>query len=373
MIDLPSGVGDPISDVSDPLAHRIRSGGVRFSDCWASASLPDMGTPWSGPMRLLIGYVVLAGCSCSSGRIRQPVAGDDMPAAPQPPVATPVGGQPAGNGPPPPLDDPAVTPPADPGINESPPEADGDQAPAAGSIRPLRLGTRWQWQLTGRIEDALDVEAFDIDLFDAPQANIDDLRSQGKAVICYFSAGSREDWRQDARRFLRGDYGKSLDGWSGESWLDVRSDNVRSIMSTRLDLAVERGCDAVEPDNVDGFSNDTGFGFSRRDQIEYNTFLSHEAHRRGLGVGLKNAGELVRDLEPLFDWVLTEECLENRECALFRPFLETGKAVLHTEYVGRESEAPAKLRSVCAEPARRGFSTLVKTWDLGDEFYSCDP
>lgn len=94
--------------------------------------------------------------------------------------------------------------------------------------------------------------AIDIDLFDTDQPTIADLKTN-KLVICYFSAGSREDWRPDASDFKDGDTGKGLDGWAGENWLNVKSENVRNIMKTRIKMAADKGCTAVDPDNVDGF------------------------------------------------------------------------------------------------------------------------
>lgn len=76
----------------------------------------------------------------------------------------------------------------------------------------------------------------------------------GKKVICYFSAGSREDWRADAKNYATSDYGAPLDPeWEGENWVDVKSTNVRAIVEQRIQRAAEAGCHAVDPDNVDGY------------------------------------------------------------------------------------------------------------------------
>jgi hypothetical protein len=226
------------------------------------------------------------------------------------------------------------------------------------------VGTTWQWQLTGALDTSWDVDAYDIDLFDAPDAAIDALHADGRKVICYFSAGSWEDWRPDADAFDPAAVGLPLEGWPGERWLDVRSDAVRGVMAARLDLAAARGCDAVEPDNVDGYRNPSGFPLSREDQVDYNRFLADEAHARGLSVGLKNAVGLVAELEPHFDWALNEECFFYDECVGLRPFLDAGKAVFHTEYVDERWQGPMKRDAVCGDPRVGGFSTLIKTWDL---------
>lgn len=72
-------------------------------------------------------------------------------------------------------------------------------------------------------------------------------------MLCYFSAGSYENWRPDAAQFTQSDLGLDLDGWAGEKWLNTNSENVRRIMKDRIDLAKEKGCDGVDPDNVDGY------------------------------------------------------------------------------------------------------------------------
>lgn len=254
--------------------------------------------------------------------------------------------------------------------------AGGGGSPSGGaggatSVWQPKPGTTWQWQLTGSIDTSVDAAMFDIDLFEASQSVIDALHAKGRVVICYFSAGSREDWRPDAGAFAASDYGKGLAGWPGENWLDVRSANVRSVMKKRLDLAVQKKCDGVEPDNVDGYANDSGFPLTEADQLDYNQFLAAEAHARGLSVGLKNALELLPKLLSHFDWALNEECLSYAECALLAPFIQAQKAVFHVEYVDQSSQGAAKKSAVCGQSSIAGFSTLIKTWDLDAWRLSC--
>lgn len=110
------------------------------------------------------------------------------------------------------------------------------------------------------------VTAIDIDLFDNEASTISALKDQNKQVICYFSAGSREDWREDASKFKADDYGQGLEGWDGENWVNVKSENVRSIMKARIELAAQKGCTAVDPDNVDGFVRLVPLGYAYRDE-----------------------------------------------------------------------------------------------------------
>ncbi len=232
-------------------------------------------------------------------------------------------------------------------------------------------GTGWHWQLIGTIDTSLDVAMIDLDLFDTPQATIDALHENGRVVICYFSAGSREEWREDADALSGAAVGEPLEGWAGERWLDVRAQSVRDVMRARLERAASKGCDGVEPDNVDVASNDSGFTLSYEDGLDYLRFLADEAHARGLSVGLKNALEYIPDVQADFDWALNEECLSYDECGELAPFLAAGKAVFHTEYVDEASEGPGRRDEVCAEPSRAGFSTLIKTWDLDAFSLAC--
>lgn len=57
-------------------------------------------------------------------------------------------------------------------------------------------------------------------------------------MLCYFSAGSFEDWRDDAADCQTTDLGNTLSGYADECWLDIRSAAVFSVILARLDLAL---------------------------------------------------------------------------------------------------------------------------------------
>ena len=216
----------------------------------------------------------------------------------------------------------------------------------------------WQIQYTGKIDINLDVEVFNLDLFDTSPNIIETLNQRGVFVMCYFSAGSYENWRPDASRFPSQVLGKKMAGWPGEQWLDIRRLNLLApIMEARLDLAVQKGCDGVDPDNVDGYANDTGFPLADDDQIAYNVWLAHAAKARGLAIGLKNDIEQIPDLLPYFDWILNEECFTNQECHRLLPFIQAGKPVFVIEY-----ETPPQ--AFCLQANQMGFNALHKHWQL---------
>ena len=243
--------------------------------------------------------------------------------------------------------------------------------PVEATVVSPTAGAPWQWQITEAINTDPDVPTYDVDLFDITDDDYDQLRADGRTIVCYFSAGSYEPWKDDAHRFPEDAIGKPLDGWPDERWLDHTRTDVRQVLADRLDRAAERGCDGVEPDNVTANHNRTGFGITDLEQLAFNRWLANEARSRGLSVALKNDVEQVEDLVDWFDFTVNEECMAWDECDRLDPFVDTGKAVLHVEYVDDWADAPALNDEVCG--ANPGFSSIVKGWDLGPEFLPCNP
>jgi len=230
----------------------------------------------------------------------------------------------------------------------------------------------WQLQLQGTLDTAYNVAVYDIDLFDTPQPTITALKAQGRRVVCYFSAGSSENWRPDFAQFQVQDMGNALSGWAGERWLDTRSSNVRSIMTARMDLAVSKGCDGVDPDNVDGYTNNPGFPLTAATQLDYNRFLAAEAHARGLAVGLKNDVDQLPDLATSFDFAVNEQCFQYNECDGYSAFTTQGKPVFNVEYATKWKD-PTRRPALCAKAAALNIRTLVLPLALNDKYrYSCD-
>lgn len=223
----------------------------------------------------------------------------------------------------------------------------------------------WQIQYTGDLDLDPEVDLINLDLFDTPSEIIKELQKRGVFVVCYFSAGSFEDWRPDADQYPRGILGKELDNWPGEHWIDIRQIEVLSpIIDKRFDLALQKGCDGIDPDNLDGFENDTGFSLTGADQLAFNTYLSRAAHSRGLKIGLKNDLNQIPALVEYFDWIVNEECFLYQECDLLLPFLDAGKPVFVIEYKLR----PEKF---CPQANQLGFLALQKHLDLDDFTVDC--
>ncbi|WP_462159652.1 endo alpha-1,4 polygalactosaminidase [Pseudoalteromonas sp. GB56] len=234
-------------------------------------------------------------------------------------------------------------------------------------------GSTWQWQLLGDINSEYDTFAYDIDLFTNSAEVITELKQQGRFVICYFSAGSYESYREDAGHFLEVDLGNTLENYDQERWLDTRSNQVREIMKVRMELAASKGCDAVEPDNMDGHINDSGFELTASDSIDYSIFIAQYAQSLGLYVGMKNNVGLAAQLQPYFDFAVNESCYRFSECTRLSPFYNAKKAIFHVEYLSVADVGDGKLDDVCAQTQPLGFSTIALPVALDDAYrFSCD-
>jgi len=252
-------------------------------------------------------------------------------------------------------------------------DSPADQSGTASGSAGIPVGASWHWQLQGTLNSGYGVDVYDIDLLDTDASVIADLQAQGRTVICYFSAGSWEEWRNDAGDFASAVLGNNLDGWAGERWLDVRAASLEPVMEARLDVAADKGCDGVEPDNVDGYMNNSGFPLTAADQLAYNRFLAAAAHERGLLIGLKNDLDQITDLVGEFDFAVNEECFEYEECDALIPFIEAGKAVLHVEYADTLVNDSAERAAFCAEMTAMSFSSMVLPLELDDSFrFACD-
>ena len=251
------------------------------------------------------------------------------------------------------------------------------------------LNARWQYQLqgvaayasTGGINvgisatpftggAAVHPSVFDIDLYvdqaisgnntTLDTAAVNAIHAAGGKAICYVSAGTWENWRVDAGQFPASVQG-AKNGWPGEKWLDIRQTSVLlPIMEARVQKCRQAGFDGVEWDNVDGFSNRTGFPLTANDQLVYDASLANLAHSYGLTVALKNDVEQLPDLAPYVDYAVNEQCQQYNECDGYTTyFINANKAVFQVEY--KLSQA-----KFCAKANAGNRNAITKTFDLFD-------
>jgi hypothetical protein len=210
--------------------------------------------------------------------------------------------------------------------------------------------TSWNWVLSKPpAAPYRAVQMYDVDGFDNTAAQVASLHKAGIKAVCYISAGTYENWRPDASQFPKALLGKS-NGWPGEQWLDIRDAQksgsvLRKIMDARLDMCHSKGFDMVELDNVDGYTNSTGFPLTAADQLYFNATLANDAHTRGLSVLQKNDNAQIPQLLPYFDGALNEQCNQYSECTTaqngnygYDQYVAAGKPVFQAEYYLKTSK-----------------------------------
>jgi hypothetical protein len=233
--------------------------------------------------------------------------------------------------------------------------------PAGGEARwrPAPTTEPWQWQLSGRVDLSVPAPVYDVDGLRASGRLVRALHRRGRKAICYVSVGSYEPYRADAGRFPAELIGRPLEGFPDERWLDIRRiDLLAPVLRARFDECARKRFDGVEPDNMDGYANRSGFPLTGRDQLRFNRWVAREVRRRGMAVGLKNDAAQVPRLVRSFDFAVVEQCFQYRECRRYSPFVEAGKAVFAAEY-----ETPPA--DFCGAAGRLRFSVIFKRLELG--------
>lgn len=230
--------------------------------------------------------------------------------------------------------------------------------PATARWLPAPTTAPWQWQLQGKIDTGVEASVYDVDGFETSASVVRRLHRQGRRAVCYLDVGSWESYRPDAGQFPRSVIGRRYEGFPDEHWLDIRRFHLfAKPLRHRFDICARKGFDALEPDNLSGWENKTGFPIGAAAQLRFNRWVAREAHRRGMAVALKNDGRQVGELLRAFDFAIVEQCFQYDECGLYEPFVRTGKAVFEAEY---ELESG----KYCETAAALDFSAIGKSYDL---------
>jgi hypothetical protein len=355
-------------------------------------------TRWPGAARMpwaamLVAALALSACTTDAGRTTAPasvsgVAAVDQTAKPgtasssSPGATAEAAAAPTQSPSPSPAptstaaDTPTTSPAATPTPSPRPtarPTARATPKPSTGAVpRPTpkpvattarrwvpRKGTTWQWQLSGRIDLTVKAAVFDLDVDDTSAKTVKALHAKGRRVVCYVDVGTWESYRPDASKFPKKLLGKRVDGWPDERWLDIRRiDLLAPLLRARMDTCRRKGFDALEPDWLNHYEEDTGFPITRADSIRFDKWVAREAHRRGLSVAQKNAPGLTSALRRSFDFAITEDCALYDECGSYKAYLSAGHAVLDAEY--EQSTA-----QFCPETKRLGVTAIAKRLSLG--------
>jgi hypothetical protein len=221
---------------------------------------------------------------------------------------------------------------------------------------------------------------YDIDGENSTAADVAAIHATGAIAVCYVDVGTLENGRSDYSKFPSSVVGGAVAGWPGENWLLVSAANqsvILPIMKTRFqDWCLAKGFDAIEPDNIDGWTNISNI--SQADNLAYDLAIAQLAHALPLSIGLKNlatdlSGSQLATFVSTFDWALNEQCYENNECGAYTQagsFLPAGKAVFDVEYNTSPNCAQANSAHMNAQQTDLG---LVGATASGYKYTPCVP
>ena len=245
-------------------------------------------------------------------------------------------------------------------------------------------------------------KVFDIDIYQDPGcsgavANIKNtnavaaIHANGAHAMGYINAGSIENFRTDYPQYISFNtscggclIGATYFGYRNEHWLSISDDGsvtginpntgvretpaqfIRDELTLRMADAKAAGFDAIEFDNVESYTNKSGFNTTAAQQLAFNESIANLAHSLGFTVALKNDLGQATDLQPYFDFAVSEQCFQYSECGTPAPGLQAwpstyGKAVFNVEYSG-------KLSTFCplANSSSYNFNSILKNANLYD-------
>ena len=257
-------------------------------------------------------------------------------------------------------------------------------SPTAGGVT-----LQWYWQIRNPVTESqitsgttATANIWDTDEFEdanslgangdpnGPSTIVSELHAADKYSICYLEAGAYQLSFPDDGNFSSIDYTDPghptvMQGYPNEEWMDtagfsgwsaanptvfpdtspsndqtndvMAAQSIASAMSERIAGCHAEGQDAIEPDDLDAYTNSNGWGLTQADAQGYEAWVAYTAHQNGLAVFQKNDGADTPTDEPLFDGMIIEECNHNNDpCGAggdnVEDYINAGKPVLSAEY-----------------------------------------
>ncbi len=230
-------------------------------------------------------------------------------------------------------------------------------------------GQSYQIQYDGTLDLNVPAKIYDLDMFDTKPAVVAQLHRMGRRAMCYVDVGTWESWRRDAGKFPKSVLGHRDGHWKGERWLDIRQTSIlEPIMAARLDLCKKKGFDGVDPDNLDGYENKTGFPLTYQEQLTYDMWVATAAHDRGLTADQKGDNDQVKDLVKVYDFAVVEQCYEQGWCKQFDLYTNSNRLVVDVEYYHSQKRF---LTGNCSEAAKNHDTAILKRLELTAWILTC--
>ncbi len=166
--------------------------------------------------------------------------------------------------------------------------------------------------------------------------NISQMIENDNQVSGYISIGTGEDYREDYNQLKPFLVTKSWDEWEGEYFVSLISDELISIMKTRIDKMYNLGIKWVEFDNMDWADDDSvrdkyGSSVTKNQSIDYYNTLCDYLHQKDM----KCMAKSTVDGADNFDGV-TYESYDNKKNWWDRDgtksFLDKDKLVIIIHY-----------------------------------------
>jgi len=293
--------------------------------------------------------------------------------------------------------------------------------------RPPSLATnQWYWELSpsrpglgglpatrASYPSPGSANIWDTDLFqdsNQPNAGIPTGRSPvvraihaaGHYSICYVEVGAYQEGFPDNAHFARSDYGgvgdkaTQMQGYSNEYWFDLTgfrnyvpgrhgtlkgaAVNIAQALDKRFGWCKKEGQDAVEPDDLDGYTNkstggQTPWGMTQADAAGFERWLAYDIHSHGLAAFQKNDGANATAGARMFDGMVIEECNYYKDPCTgaggdATAYLARHKPVLNAEYTA-DGETTG---GFCSADESAGIVGALFSVDLdGSTYRPCRP
>jgi len=282
---------------------------------------------------------------------------------------------------------------------------------------------QWYWQIGGGTLPSMTsgpestANIWDTDMFedangmgsnnepDGRSSIVSQLHAANKYAVCYIEAGAQQA-EPDQSHFASADYTNGsnaetteMQGWPGEYWYDTlgfagwtpshqaysgsaadqaAAGNIATGMAQRIAGCKAEGQDAIEPDDLDGYTNPSqtgasggGWGLTQAAAAGYEQWLAYTAHNDGLAIFQKNDPANSAAEVASFDGMVIEECNSfDDPCAgsggHATPYLSAGKPVLNAEYT-QDGETTSKF---CPSDVAAGISGALFDVNLAGGTYS---